>query len=264
MTSNNRKSSKRQALAAQMLMVGGALTVAPLFLGHTPLGKALGALAPIALVLLVLGAGMSVWARNDNAADASARSEPHLAPAKWGPEIFAMIEWRRFEAVVEAMFQQSGLQTKSQSHGPDGGVDVWLYAAGQPDHPASLVQCKHWHGKLVGVDKVRELRGVMAAHNVSRGVLATTSSFSPDAVAFARENGIDLMDSGKLLNVIGKRTPEQQRALLAVALEGEYWRPTCASCGIKLVERKSRRDGKAFWGCQNYPRCKTILPMRFK
>ncbi|WP_269632134.1 restriction endonuclease [Pelomonas sp. BJYL3] len=37
-----------------------------------------------------------------------------------------MIEWRRFEAVVEALFKQVGFETKSQSHGADGGIDIWL------------------------------------------------------------------------------------------------------------------------------------------
>ena len=126
----------------------------------------------------------------------------------------------------------------------------------------SVVQCKHWQGKKVGVDKIRELRGVMAAHNVRRGQFATTSTFTEDALAFGRENSINLLDVSGLLGLIAQRTPEQQQALLAVALEGEYWRPTCVNCGTKLTERTPRGGGKAFWGCLNYPRCKTTMPMR--
>ena len=43
--------------------------------------------------------------------------------------------------------------------------------------------------------------------------------------------------------------------------EGEYWRTTCASCGVKLVERTLSKGGAAFWGCSNYPRCKTTFKM---
>lgn len=60
--------------------------------------------------------------------------------------------------------------------------------------------------------------------------------------------------------LIAKRTPEQQQELLDVAYEGEYWRPTCASCGTKMVERSRSSDGGLFWGCTNYPRCKRTLP----
>ena len=58
-----------------------------------------------------------------------------------------------------------------------------------------------------------------------------------------------------------ERPPEQQAALLAVAFEGEYWRPTCPSCGTKMVDRSTHKTGGRFWGCINYPRCKYTQPM---
>lgn len=140
-------------------------------------------------------------------------------------------------------------------------MDVWLYSKNRSAEPVSLVQCKHWNER-VGVDKVRELRGVMAAHRVARGQFVTTSSFTPDAEEFARANGINPLDANGLLALISKRTAEQQQQLLDVALEGEYWRPTCASCGVKMVERKPRNGGVSFWGCVRYPQCKSRLPMR--
>ena len=76
---------------------------------------------------------------------------------------------------------------------------------------------------------------------------------------FARQNGIHLLDGKGLLALIEKRTPEQQQALLAVAFEGDYARPTCASCGVKMVERTNRQTGSPFWGCTNYPRCKSKI-----
>lgn len=189
-------------------------------------------------------------------------ARPFARPLVWGPEVFSVIEWRRFEALVEALFAQAGFETRSQSHGADGGVDVWLYSRSSPGHPVSLVQCKHWQGKRVGVDKIRELRGVMAAHQVRRGQFATTSTFTDDAQAFARGNQINLLDVAALLDLIAKRTPEQQQSLLSVALEGEYWRPTCVNCSKKMVERTPRAGGARFWGCVDYPRCKATLSMR--
>ena len=182
-------------------------------------------------------------------------------PKTWGPAVFEVIEWRRFEALVEALFAQAGFETNSQSHGADEGIDIWLYSRNRPGVPVSLVQCKHWKGRRVGVDKVRELRGVMAAKNVTRGQFATTSTFTPDAEAFAKDNGINLLDVQGLLGLIAKRTGEQQAALLEVATEGEYWRPTCVNCGVKMAERSPRKGGAAFWGCSGYPKCKTTMPM---
>lgn len=108
---------------------------------------------------------------------------------------------------------------------------------------------------------MREFFGVMASHQIKRGIYATTSTYTADAQQFASTNGINAMDGPALLDLIAKRTPEQQQALLAVAHEGEYWRPTCASCGIKLLERTPAKGGATFWGCSNFPRCKSRMPM---
>lgn len=178
--------------------------------------------------------------------------------SEWGAEVFAHIEWRRFEAVCEALFAQAGFQAKTQSHGADGGVDIWLYSR-HADGPATIVQCKHWK-KQVGVKEVREFLGVMTANGLKRGTFATSSTFTGDAHAFAKANGISTLDGAGLLQLIGRRDAQQQQDLLAVAYEGEYWRPTCASCGIKMVEREPRKGGSPFWGCANYPRCKSTLP----
>lgn len=182
-------------------------------------------------------------------------------PARWSADVFARIEWRRFEAVVEALFTQAGFQTRSQSHGADGGVDIWLHSR-HAEGPVSVVQCKHWQGRPVGVKELREFLGVMTAHRLERGTYATSSRFTAEAQSFAQANRIHTLDGQGLLKLIDQRSAEEQSRLLAIAFEGEYWRPTCASCGIKLVERKPRNGGRPFWGCSNYPRCKSTLPMR--
>lgn len=182
------------------------------------------------------------------------------AKSLWSPAVFAAIEWRRFEAVCEALFAQAGFETQAQSHGADGGVDIWLHSR-HAQGPVAVVQCKHWQGKPVGVKEMREFFGVMASHALKRGTFATTSKFTEDALAFAKANSINALDGKGLLALIAKRTPEQQKALLDIAYQGDYWRPTCASCGDKMLERKPRAGGAGFWGCCNFPRCKSRLPM---
>ncbi|MGF6347978.1 restriction endonuclease [Variovorax sp. W2I14] len=173
---------------------------------------------------------------------------------QWSPAVLAAIEWRRFEALCEALYAQAGFTTRSQSHGADGGIDIWLHSK-HSDVPR-IVQCKHWRSKPVGVKEMREFLGVMASHQLKTGTYVTSSTFSADAAAFAKANGIHAQDGAALLKLIGQRTPEQQAALLAVAYEGEYWRPTCASCGTKMVEKNSSKNEGSFWGCANYPKCR--------
>ena len=186
----------------------------------------------------------------------------HKAPGSpWGPAVFAAIEWRRFEAVCEALFAQAGFETRSQSHGADGGVDIWLHSK-HAEGPVAVVQCKHWQGKSVGVREMREFLGIMTSHGLKRGTYATTSTYTPEARAFATANGINALNGQELLALIVQRTPEQQTALLAIAFEGEYWRPTCVRCGAKMVERPPKKDRAAFWGCANFPRCRHAMPKR--
>lgn len=293
-----RAARRRREVAVKFVIVGGAATFGPLLLAWSPIGKGLNATIPLGLLMLAGGAVM-LWLESAGTAVAvpvvddrhrkpaeMARREPamplssldengyeywragvattagDLRPTSWSAAVFDVIEWRRFEAVVEALFRQAGFETRSQSHGADQGVDVWLYSNARPDVAIGLIQCKHWLGKRVGVDKIRELRGVMAAMKVERGLFATTSTFTDDAVAFAKDNGIDLLDVNRLIAMIARRPPEDRQKLLDVALEGDYGRPTCVNCGIKMVERTSRKDGGKFWGCKNYPGCKTTLPMR--
>ena len=195
-------------------------------------------------------------------ASPATEAKPPPRPERWSETVFDVIEWRRFEAVVERMFQQAGFVTRSQSHGADGGVDVWLYAHQQPRKPMGAVQCKHRPGKRIGVDKIRELKGVMAALGIERGHFAATTTFTDEAIAFAQGASINLLDVTRLLELIAKRSAQQQAELLAVALEGDFWRPTCVKCGAKMTSKQNSGDGSLFWGCTNFPRCRKTLPMR--
>jgi restriction system protein len=177
----------------------------------------------------------------------------------WSKQVFADIEWRRFEAVSEAFIAQGGFKTKSKSHGPDGGVDVWMYSA-NADGPVSIAQCKHFRGRdQVSAEQMRAFFGVMNAEKVSRGTFITSSTYTAEAQKFANQNNIHFMDGDKFLKQILSRTPEQQKELLDIAYEGDYAVPTCVSCGIKMVERTAKGDGKKFWGCSHYPKCRRTI-----
>ncbi len=256
--------------------VGLAVLLSPLFFSAVPmlqsvdLGLRTMGWPLIALGLVFVAVHFVLKSRATQTVAASvphsARREPAMLPTQrtpataWSPAVFAAIEWRRFEAVCEALFTQAGFSTRAQSHGADGGVDIGLHSA-IAQGPVGVVLCKHWEGKPVGVKEMREFFGVMASHKLQRGTYATTSTYTPDAKQFAKDNSINALDGPALLALIAQRSPQQQQALLAVAYEGDYWRPTCANCGPKMVERARAEDGAGFWGCANYPKCKQTMLM---
>ena len=190
-------------------------------------------------------------------ASSDAKPAAKVDATHWSAELLAVLEWKRFEEVCAGLFERLGFETKSTGCGADGGIDIHLYRP-PSDLPVAIVQCKAWT-KKVRVNVIRELRGVMTSEGVPEGIFVTTSIYSEDAIAFAKANHIDLMDGDKVLKTILKLTEEQQASLLRLATAGDYTTPTCTSCGVKMVARKPKLGGKAFWGCVNYPRCKMKL-----
>ncbi|WP_454723349.1 MULTISPECIES: restriction endonuclease [Cupriavidus] len=186
------------------------------------------------------------------AVGSTAPSEPASAlqpPQGWSLEALALLEWKRFELLCVAYYEQLGFTVETVPHGADGGIDATLYRQGM-EQPMALVQCKAWQSP-VRVEPVRALGGVMHQHKIRRGVFWSLSGYSGEAKKYAAAADIQLLDGAGIVERILKLEPSQQAALLARAFEGDYRTPTCAACGVKLVRRTGRRG--PFWGCSNYP-----------
>lgn len=182
------------------------------------------------------------------------KAEPK--PTSWSLELLRRIEWKRFEELAAAFYRELGLRSETIRCGADGGIDAKLFKGDSPD-PTAIVQCKSWSSRPVGVKPVRELLGVMTHQHVAEGVFIATGDFTKEAIDFAKANPMDLVSGAAFMGMIQKLPVEAQQRLLAVATEGEFTTPTCPSCGIKMVWRKSERGD--FWGCGNYPRCKQVF-----
>jgi len=188
------------------------------------------------------------------------RRVPPPVATQWNADVFSAIEWLRFEAVCTRLFEQAGFRTRLQPGSPDGSTEIWLHSR-NAEGPVAILLCRHWLGKNVGVTELREFVNLLTSHQLTRGTFATVATYTPSALRFASDHSINALDSAGLLALIAKRTPAQQQELLDVAYEGEYWRPTCTKCGIKMEERTPSRGGAQFWACSNFPQCKAWLPM---
>lgn len=178
-------------------------------------------------------------------------------PSEWTHDVFRRMDWKRFEFLAAAYYERIGFRTEPIRWGADEGVDVKLFRGDMAD-PVSVVQCKAWNGKAVGVSEVRELLGVMTDSKVMTGVFLTTSTFTEAAVKFADGNKIALIGGAEFLKRIYALPPSTQQELLNIACEGDWTTPSCPSCAVKLVPREGKRG--PFWGCRKYPRCKYTRP----
>lgn len=182
-------------------------------------------------------------------------------PAVWSLALIRALEWKRFEDVCQQFYEKKGIRSETTPLGPDGGIDIRLFQD-ESGRPTSIVQCKAWGERLVGVKPVRELLGVMTHEKIGKAFFMTSGSYTDEAKAVAQANRITLIDGSMLLMMI-ERLPEGERQdLLTFATAGDYATPTCPSCGIKMRAVQGKGGRPDFWGCHHYPRCRQVLGMR--
>jgi len=177
--------------------------------------------------------------------------------ARWSPELLKQLDWRRFEQLCAAYFEALGFRIDAVPAGAGGASgDISVYEQGA-ERASIVVHCQPWNAYRVGIKPVHGLLGTMTAANVAEGVLVTSGKFTQEAHDFARkQKTINLIDGADLLAKIAALVPEKALALLRLATEGDFLTPTCPSCALKMIPRKSTSHGRKFWGCRNYPACK--------
>jgi restriction system protein len=181
------------------------------------------------------------------------------------------ISWREFEQLVGEAFRRKGFTVQETGQdGADGGVDLVLTKNGDK----YLVQCKQWRRKLVQVNVVRELFGVMAAEGAKGGFIVISGRFTEDAKIFAQGKNLQLIEGAELNDMIrqsratnarvkthsaiGKAPRQSSQAPEAPAVQAIQ--PICPRCQAPMVQRLATRGsnaGNSFWGCSQYPKCKT-------
>jgi restriction system protein len=182
-------------------------------------------------------------------------------PTEWSIELLRDLEWKRFEDVCQMFYALKGIRSETTPLGPDGGIDIRLY---QDDSgkATSIIQCKSWGKRFVGVQPVRELLGVMVHEKIGKAFFMASGNFSDEAKSFAQSNPITLINGEMLVTMIKRLPAAEQQALLAFATKGDFATPTCPSCGIKMRRVAGTNGRPDFWGCENYPRCRQKLGMR--
>ncbi len=184
------------------------------------------------------------------------------------------ISWREFELLVGEAFRRKGFTVQETGQGgADGGIDLVLLKDGEK----YLVQCKQWRCQLVQVNVVRELFGVMAAAGAKGGFVVISGRFTEDAKAFARGKNLQLIEGAELNDMIRQsrataarrnsqpttfKSPDQATSVSSDPLvqPRRATQPTCPTCQAPMVQRVAKRGsnvGNSFWGCSQFPKCRT-------
>ena len=182
-------------------------------------------------------------------------------PQSLDRELLRVIEWRRFQAMVELLFQQAGYVCRTTPEHAVRVSQIRLHPQEPAGEPMALVCCRHAPDGVVDRQAVSELDHELIATGVPQGQLVTSGTLTPEAQAYAEAHGIVVIDGAQLLAEAGRRSSEQQQALLAIALQGDFWRPSCTQCGNKLWPRVPAAPQPAYWTCSGSGFCRVSMPL---
>ncbi len=105
------------------------------------------------------------------------------------PNTLRTLDRRLFEEIVAEIFDGFGFSIELTAKTRDGGRDI--IAVGNKEQIAIkyLIECKRPDpGNPVGVGIVRQLLGVVEDEKATKGLLVSTTYFSPDAKAIEERN----------------------------------------------------------------------------
>lgn len=207
----------------------------------------------IAAIIIVGGIGYLVWRRRQRqlelAATAVSRSPfvtstPVAASgARFTAELLGKLEWKRFEELVAAYYNKTGVVAVRTKTGPDSPVHVRISWKGE-QRPFACVACVARPSGLVDVRPVQALSEALGAEDIRRGYVVTSGRFSVPARDLAEEKHLTLLAGDAFLEKLNA-LPEPARAeLLREASAGDYTAATCPKCDLKM-----NRTPDDMWQC---------------
>lgn len=180
------------------------------------------------------------------------------------------LSWQEFEQLVGEAYRRQGYRVAERGGGgADGGIDLEL----RTKDKTLVVQCKRWKTRTIGVQLVRELYGAMTGEQAHAAIFVTSGNYTPDAIDFARDKPIKLVDGRGLVAMLKgiqdmgrparvQRSPTD--AASPIATTAAEVTTTCPTCGERMVKRIAGRGperGEEFWGCSRFPACRGTRPI---
>ncbi len=132
-----------------------------------------------------------------------------LLDRQTGLDSLRRMSWRQFEQLAGEAFRRQGYAIEETGlGGADGGIDLILRRNGQ----TTLVQCKQWQNRQVGVKVVREMYGLLVHHNAAAVKIVALGDYTPDAHRFAHGKPIELIHGGELIATVRSLQKDKARA----------------------------------------------------
>jgi restriction system protein len=119
----------------------------------------------------------------------------------------AVMEWEKFEVLIRDLIQKEfageGATVEVTQASRDAGVDAIAFDEDPIRGGKFVIQAKRYNN-LVPVSAVRDLYGTVVNEGAVKGILVTTSYYGPDAVSFAKDKPLTLINGEQLLFLLQK------------------------------------------------------------
>lgn len=162
-----------------------------------------GAYAPFAWLFLIL-----CWLAAIASFIGRARRRK-LLDSQTGIDSLREMSWRQFEQLTGEAFRRQGYAVEETGlGGADGGIDLILRKNGK----TTLVQCKQWQSRQVGVTIVREMYGLLVHHQAAAVKIVALGNYTDDARRFAQGKPIELIQGSELISTVRSLQTRKARA----------------------------------------------------
>lgn len=145
-----------------------------------------------------------------------------------------------FEHCVAFLLHLDGYKTIVRGGTGDEGVDV----EARKGREFLVIQCKRYaEGKNIGSPVVQRLFGAIHANQANKGLVVTTSDFTPPARQYARDKPIDLLNH-KSLTQWAKRHHIGPFFAPSPILEArkQFYRQLCQACDHRIIHRYTKGE----------------------
>ena len=113
------------------------------------------------------------------------------------------MDGHEFEDVVESLLRKMNFHVEGRSRAADGGIDMIAIKHDAIVGGKYIIQCKRFSGSI-GNSFIRDLFGVVHSENANKGILITNSTFTREAQRFAEGKPLELIDGGKLQDLLSQ------------------------------------------------------------
>lgn len=119
----------------------------------------------------------------------------------------AVMEWEKFEVLIRDLIQKEfsgeGATVEVTRASRDAGVDAIAFDEDPIRGGKFVIQAKRYNN-LVPLSAVRDLYGTVHNEGAVKGILVTTSYYGPDAISFAKDKPLTLINGEQLLYMFQK------------------------------------------------------------